>query len=128
MIKSFQNQAGTDQQLDNQRRLRPEQQYLECEECGNSWMEEIRVMRKSRHYTAVPGQSIPQAKGSPGPFILIRCVRCSTVFEPNMAGISYKQQQAYDTVMDELRTPPTKDVSASNKNSDEKQETSSKEK
>lgn len=84
--------------------LRPEEQYLECT-CGNSWFEEILVSRKKKHHYVIPGQKVPQAVNSPGPFILLRCVGCGESYEPQLAGITPQVREAYDKVMNELRGP-----------------------
>lgn len=96
--------TNTDLQAPARARLRPEEEYLECT-CKVSWFEEITVSRKSKHHFVIPGQKVPGAVNAPGPFVLLRCIGCGEVYEPQLAGITPQVRDAYDKVMTELRPP-----------------------
>lgn len=65
---------------------REEDKYARCS-CGNSFMEEVRVSRYVKHHTVQLGQPIPQVE--PVTFILLRCVKCAELYEPNLQLATY---------------------------------------
>jgi hypothetical protein len=75
--------------------------------CGNSWFEEFKVSRVSKLHMVIPGQEVPKV-GS-GPFVLLRCVKCNEIFEPNLTAASTAHIKVYNELMSELRDPKEAD-------------------
>ena len=84
--------------------------YTVCE-CGNSWFEEFRVSRVSKLHMVIPGQEVPKV-GS-GPFVLLRCVKCNEIYEPNLTAATTAHIRVYNELMEELRADSDKEETTS---------------
>ncbi len=86
----------------------PAEDYTLCA-CGNSWFEEFRVSRVSKLHVVIPGQEVPKV-GS-GPFVLLRCVKCNEIYEPNLTAATTAHIRIYNELMNELRDKDAADTS-----------------
>lgn len=85
-----------------------EDKFARCK-CNNSFFEEVRVSRYVRHHTVQLGQQVPQAE--PVTFILLRCVKCAELYEPNLQLATYdvyrKPYEVFRKEFDEAQLPNT---------------------
>ena len=55
---------------------------LRCPKCSKEWFEEVRVNKYQRDHYVLAGQEVP--KVATFNFILLRCINCGNISEPNV--------------------------------------------
>lgn len=88
--------------FDQLRRAEPDTSNIaKCPKCGLSWLEEVTVKQFDKDKSVILGQKIPV--GSANSFIVLRCIKCGEILEPNILHPSRDAvRTAYDRFLDEV--------------------------
>ena len=82
-----------------------EKDIAPCNKCGCEWFEQVSVNRYQKYHSVVLGQGVPVA--GPQMFILLRCVRCAELHEPNVQLNTYDTaRKLYEKFTKAMESPP----------------------
>jgi hypothetical protein len=78
--------------------------FSRCGKCNCSWFEEVTIGRIVKNHVVVVGQHPPRITG-PGPFIMLKCVACGTLNQPNITAATGFNDAAYTEMLKEINPP-----------------------